>query len=227
MPSVVFVAVRSVPALAMPKSATSTRPSVDSRMFAGLMSRWTTPAAVRGVERVGHLGEDGDRLPGFERAVLVEVVAQRRPVHELHDDRLDVTVGAGVVDRDDRRMREPGRGHRLAAEPLDERLVGGEVRMQQLHRHLAGEGLVRGLPHLRHAAGGDEAVEAVPARDQSTGERIERRAVSHGGGKRRRDEPAGVQVAPGGRCHVTPMTRGPPCVPMTAPMTPMRNWSRG
>ena len=32
-------------ALAMPKSATSTRPSSASRMLAGLTSRWTMPAA--------------------------------------------------------------------------------------------------------------------------------------------------------------------------------------
>ena len=51
----------------------------------------------------------------------------------------------------DRRVGQPGRGHRLAPEPGDELLVGGEVRVEELHRHPAGEDLVDGLPHRGHA----------------------------------------------------------------------------
>ena len=61
-------------------------------------------------------------------------------------------VGAGVVDRDDPRVGEPGRGDRLLAEAGDEGGVGGEVRVEDLHRHLAAQHLVGALPHLGHAA---------------------------------------------------------------------------
>ena len=173
MPSVVFGRGQIAPRFGNPEVRNEDSAVRRQQDVGGLDVAMDDPAAMRGVERVSDLGEDHNGLPRFERAVLVEVLAQRRPVHELHDDRLDVAVGAGVEDRHDPRMREPGRGHRLAPEPLDERVVGGEMRMQQLHRHLAGEGLVSGLPDLRHAAGGDEAVEAVPTPDESTGERIE------------------------------------------------------
>ena len=88
-------------------------------------------AAVRGVERVGDLGQDRDGLARFHGTVLVEVVAQRRAVDELHHDRFEMILGAGVVDRDDRRVRQPRGGDCFASEPRDERLVGGEMGMQE------------------------------------------------------------------------------------------------
>ena len=43
---------------AMPKSATFTEPSASRKMFAGLMSRWMTPLAMRVAERVEDLRHD-------------------------------------------------------------------------------------------------------------------------------------------------------------------------
>ena len=42
-------------------------------------------------------------------------------------------------------------------------VVGGEVRVEQLHRDLAVEHLVGAEPHLRHAADGDATIEPVAA----------------------------------------------------------------
>ena len=74
-------------------------------------------------------------------------------------------------------MRQARGGDGLAPEALEERLVDREVRVEHLDRDSSGQDLVRGLPHLRHAAGGDEVVEAVTTADESSGVRAERRVL--------------------------------------------------
>jgi hypothetical protein len=66
-------------------------------------------------------------------------------------------------------MGEPGDRDRFPAEPGDELGVGGQVRVQQLHGHPAGEHLVDRFPHRRHAAAGDAVLEPVAAADQLAG----------------------------------------------------------
>ena len=120
-------------------------------MLAGLMSRCTSPAAWATASAPAHLGGDVGGEPGVDRS-LVEPLAQRAAPHELHDDGLDAVVAARVVDADDRRMRQAGDGDRLVAEPGHERLVVGEVLVEDLHGDGAPQHLVGAQPHLCHAA---------------------------------------------------------------------------
>ena len=151
----------SATALAIPKSATLIRPSPASRTLAGLTSRWTSPGPVGRLERLGDLGREARGLPRVDRRRIVEPLPQRLARHELHHDGLRAGLRAGVVDRHDPRVGEPGGGHRLLAEPQHEAVVGGEVRVEHLHRDLAAQHLVRAPPHLRHAARRDQLLEAV------------------------------------------------------------------
>ena len=179
-------------ALAMPKSVTSTRPSAHSRMFAGLMSRWTSPAGGRRRAR----RRPGRRSPrtsaDVERAVLVEAGPQGGAADQLHDDGLDALVPERVVDGHDRRVGEAGRGDGLGSEPAHERAVGGEVGVEDLDRDPSGQDLVGGLPHLGHAAGRDAAGEPIPTGEEATRE-VASRWLGRGQGRFGHDAPT---VAP-------------------------------
>jgi hypothetical protein len=109
------------------------------------------------------------RHTGAERA-LPEHVAQRPALHELHDDpRLPVLDG-DVVDVDHGRVVEPGRGARLAAHPLEDRVafalrqVVGDAGL--LDGDLAVDRLVVGAPHGAHPAVAELAQQPVPAGDE-------------------------------------------------------------
>jgi hypothetical protein len=171
-------------------------------------------------QRVCGLSDDRHGLRRFERALLVEPLTQRRPAHELHHDGLDAVVAARVVDRHDRRVRQPGGRDCFGAEAGEERLVRREVRMEDLDRHLAGEDLVRRLPHLRHPTGRDQVIEPVPPRHEPAlvADRLgtgRQRRLRHGSRGQRGD------------WNVTPITRGPPCVPIVGPISPTVIVSRG
>ena len=96
------------------------------------------PVAVRERERAEDLARVVDRDRDRRRAVADEQLLERAPVEELHRDVVGALRLAAVEDRDDVRMVEPGGALRLAAEPLDELLVGGVPVVQQLQRDAAG-----------------------------------------------------------------------------------------
>ena len=194
-------------------------------MLPGFTSRWTRPGGgrPRGRRPPGRRC----RRPGGRRAapLLVEHVAQGRAPDELHDDGLDAAVAARVVDGDDVRVREPGGGHRLAAEAGDEGVVGGEVGEQDLHRHRPGQDLVVRLPDLGHAAPGQRAGRAGSDR-RPGGRRLSETGVGTGSGT-----PGHRTVGRLSRSvttwKVTPITRGPPWTPIVAPISPTWISSRG
>src|SRR5206468_11557348 len=78
---------------------------------------------------------------------------------------------AVVVHLGDPGVVEHRRGARLGAKPFDELGVLGELLFEHLDRNAAAEPAVDRLPHLAHAAGGDEALQAVPARQRHTNSR--------------------------------------------------------
>jgi hypothetical protein len=101
--------------------------------------------------------DDLERPARLEALLLGEHLLEGPPVHELHDDERQPLTGrghllAGVVDGDDRRMVEGRRVLRLAAEPLLEGRVAGQVGTQHLDGHVAAQPEVTSSVHLGHAA---------------------------------------------------------------------------
>ncbi len=91
-----------------------------------------------------------------------QVVAQRRPAHQLHDvEQASVSELPGVVDRDDARVFEAGEHARFDSEPMDHAGIAEAVR--DLDRHLARQLLIVGAVHRAHAAAADRLDEPVPA----------------------------------------------------------------
>ena len=157
------VALPSAYARARPKSATFTVPPVVTRMFSGLMSRWTMPWRVRGLEREQRLAHDLRGLRRLQPDVRVQQLARGAAADELHDHVVDAVDRAPVVDGHDVRMGERRGRSRLAAEPVDEPLVARERAVQDLDRDLAGEDGVVRAEDLAHPAGGDAFHDVVAA----------------------------------------------------------------
>src|SRR3712207_9391057 len=114
--------------------------------------------SVAVVERGEDLAGDLERSLRQDLPALLEDLAERPTGDVLHDDeRLHVAaVGgqllAGVVDRDDVRVVQPGRRLRLAAEPRLEGRVGREVGAEPLDRDRAAQPEVGGTADLGHPA---------------------------------------------------------------------------
>jgi hypothetical protein len=123
------------------------------------------PVLVRMGQGVGGLDGDVDRLADGQGAAGVERLAHGATPHQLHDDGLAALAGAGVERRDDVGVGQAGGRHGLPPEPGQERLVGGQVGQQHLHRDRPGEDRVLRLPHLGHAALGDPADQLVAVPD--------------------------------------------------------------
>ena len=121
--------------LARPQSTTSVSPCLPTITLAGLMSRWSTPAAVGVLDGVADVDEPPQQVAELERAAagvaperlvgvesldrLLEAVAPDEPHRVV---RPAAVVGPQAVDRDDAGMLEPagdlgldaGTGVRLA-----------------------------------------------------------------------------------------------------------------
>ena len=148
-------------ARAMPKSATFTWPLAPMRMLAGLMSRCTTPLRVGDAERGGDLVGDLGRLHRVDVPVGPQDVGQRAALHVLHRHEVGVGVLAPVVDGDDVGVGQVGRRLGLAAEPLDEVRVGGELGEQHLDGDQTVEQQVARQEDVGHAAAPDALLDFV------------------------------------------------------------------
>ena len=109
------------------------------------------PAPVGGVERVGDLDGDVERLVERHRAPL-EPSLERLSLEALHHEEVDLPLAPHVVDGADVRVAEAGEGPRLAAEAGQEVGVGPQLRGQHLDRDRALEARVAGLVDLAHPA---------------------------------------------------------------------------
>lgn len=109
-------------------------------------------------QRVGDLRADQRHLVGIQAIPLVEHRPQALSVDELHHDERG-GAPAPVVDADDVRMVQPGRGPRLALEPLGgaRRDLGG----RDLDRHRALEEQIAAAVDLAHAARTDAVPQLV------------------------------------------------------------------
>ena len=82
---------------------------------------------------------------------------------ELHGVIADIPVLAHIVDRNDVGVVQPCRGAGLAAEPLLDQPVAGNLPWQDLERHAAAQRDLLGLVHDAHAAPADLAEDPVVA----------------------------------------------------------------
>ena len=124
-------------------------------------------AGVRGGEPGRDLRGDLERLARRQRAAD-QALAQRLAVEQLHRGEGDLAVLAEIEDRQDVRMRERRDRLGLALEARQRVGVGGEMRRQDLDRHLAVELGVAGAEDLAHPALaelGDDLVGAEPGSD--------------------------------------------------------------
>ena len=111
---------------------------------------------ARGFE---HLADQQHRV--FDAEPGVDQLLQRVPFEHLHRDVEGSFDLAAVVDGDDVRVLEAGRGFGLAAEALDEFAVLGEMPVQDLERDSALKVGVLGEPDVGHPAGADFLQQAV------------------------------------------------------------------
>jgi hypothetical protein len=100
---------------------------------------------------------------GWQRAV-VEHGLQVHAVDQPHGHVKPTVDLPDVVDRHDVRIVKARRCTRLAAEPLLELRVLGEVRQQHLQGHHPVDGGVVGAPHLAHAAAAQQLDQLVAAK---------------------------------------------------------------
>ena len=120
-------------------------------------------AAVRVGQRPCHLAQHARRLRWRQRPAGAEPLAQCLALHVAHDEKNEATRLADAMDRDDVRVREPGRHARLAQEPLPRRRCAREVRGQDLDGDVAIQLHVAREVNHAHAAAAELALEGVLA----------------------------------------------------------------
>ena len=118
---------------------------------------------VGGLERVAHVDPDLDRAVGHDPPAAGDQVGERSPLDVLHDDEVHAVVGPGVEDRDEVLIADPRRRLCLAPEAVDEVLVVGELRREDLDRDRPAEHRVLAPVDLGHAAAAELLLDAVAA----------------------------------------------------------------
>ena len=128
--------------------------------------------AVRIFERVEHADHHMLGVGDAQRAVRLDDVAQRLPLHILHDQVWQV-FGLPVVERDhlfarivdvhDVRVVHLGHGMRLTAEAGEEDLVMCEVGAHDLDGNGATQACIECDVHLGHATAANELAKLVAA----------------------------------------------------------------
>ncbi len=128
---------------------------------------------VRGGQPVAGLDQDVDEPLG--RLRLLDEIAQRSPVQELHGQ-VDAVVRqlAEVFDRDDVAVADGGGGARLLAEASHRLLVGEDLAAQELDRDALLDVDVLGGIHLAHAALTEPLGEPVAPVEHLSDHRIRR-----------------------------------------------------
>ena len=121
---------------------------------------------VRGVEGGRDLAEQRERALGAERA-LVDQRGQRRAGDEPQRQVQAVVRLARLVDGDDVRVLERRLHAALAAKALDERLVEGELAVEDLESDLATGLDVASAVDSGHPAATEQALDAVAAHHSS------------------------------------------------------------
>ena len=160
--TLVEVILASAIARTNPKSAIFTSPSSEISTFSGLTSRCTSPCACATARPPSTGPQHRGHRVRRHRAALDQQFAQGAALDELHHQERVLAVDALVVDGDQAGILQPRDGAGLALEPGQELLVAGIAGVHDLQRHRPIQPDVQAAVHRRHAAGGDQGVDAVP-----------------------------------------------------------------
>ncbi len=117
---------------------------------------------VRVAQRVGHVLRDGERVAQREGPLPIEPDAQRLAHHERHHVVQQPVGQAGVVQRENVRVRQVGGDADLVQEPLRPE-HRRQVRPHDLDGHVPVVALVRREVHGGHPPAAHHAVDAVAA----------------------------------------------------------------
>ena len=102
---------------ATPKSSSFTDPSLQTKTFCGLRSRWMIPACVNGMKDVHQLVGDVEDLDERDLpAALLPESLEGHALEEVHHEEDAAVVGYAVVEHAD----DPGVLHRVREVPLPE-----------------------------------------------------------------------------------------------------------
>ena len=131
-------------------------------MLAGFTSRWMMPCSCACARPAGRdLTGECEGLVRRERASIVEALAQRLAVDEVHHEVRRVVPHAEIDDGDAVRMRELRHHAGLAIEAGLELVVGDERRVEELDRDELADGDALGLEDLAHRASGHHLEQLV------------------------------------------------------------------
>ena len=156
-------------ALAMPKSASLTSPSLRAQQVARLDVAVDDPVAVGVVQALAGLFDDRDGLVDLQPAIVTQDLRAGLPLDVLHHDEVlpRLLVQARVEDLHDVRVYQTRGGLGLALEARDERRILGEVLGQQLDRHTPFQAHIEREVHRRHPPEPEPALQTVAPGDLS------------------------------------------------------------
>ena len=137
--------------LARPKSAIFTRPFLSSRMFSGLISRWTIPSSWAYCSASQICGTMASACARLELAAG-DHLPQVQAVDELHEEVVQAACLAEVVQRDDVRVIQARESPRFAGESLGEGGVRADLGRENLERDQTVEPPLACLVNGSHSA---------------------------------------------------------------------------
>ena len=146
--------------LARPKSRILAWPRLVTKMLAGLMSRWTMPSAVGGIEGVGDFDGEVEEAIEFHGTASDEVL-EGLPFETFHGDEGPSVFFADVVDGADVGMVESGGGFGFAAKAAERLRIFGEVVGKKFQGDEAVEAGVLSFVDDSHASAAEHLEDAV------------------------------------------------------------------
>ena len=136
-------------------------------MFSGLISRCTRPRACAAARALASWTPTST-TSRIARGPSLQAVPQRLTLDELGDEVRTVIDLAEIVDDDDMRVVQTGRGSGFLMKPSQPIAVNGEIRRQELERHRPIELGVVGKIDLAHAARAQPRHQLIGVHDTAT-----------------------------------------------------------
>ena len=124
--------------------------------------------AVGVVQGLGDLHGKMQRLAPVEGTFLLQILLERDPLDQLHDDVVGLAGAGNVIDTDDIRVRQHGDRLGFRVEPAAELLVPRKFVLQYFHRDHTIEPVVQSLIDHGHSAGADHFQYLISTVQQSS-----------------------------------------------------------